>query len=132
VNLTSRLEGANKEYGSLILVGPNTAEAAGETFELREIDRVRVKGKARAIMIFELQGEKVLQNETRQAANRLFAQGRRLYRERRWVEAAEAFEKALAADPADGPAAAFLKRCRAFERTPPEESWDGVFDMASK
>ena len=40
VNLASRLEGANKVYGSRCLISAATAEdVRGNEFELREIDR---------------------------------------------------------------------------------------------
>ena len=45
VNLASRLEGANKYYGTLILLGPQTYDQAKEGIEAREIDLLRVKGK---------------------------------------------------------------------------------------
>ena len=56
VNLGARLEALTKEYGVAILVGEATAEAAGDAFVFREIDLVRVKGRAGAAPVFELVG----------------------------------------------------------------------------
>jgi adenylate cyclase len=46
VNLGSRLEGLNKQYGTEILIGEQTAELIGAEFVLREVDLVRVVGKS--------------------------------------------------------------------------------------
>src|SRR5262249_8954614 len=54
MNLASRLEGANKPYGSLILLGPRTHALVAQAFETRELDRVRVAGKREAVAIHEL------------------------------------------------------------------------------
>ncbi len=57
VNLASRLEGVNKEYGTLICVSAQVAEEAGsEEFLFRRLDRIRVKGKEEPVDIFELVG----------------------------------------------------------------------------
>ena len=54
VNLASRLEGANKFYGTTIIASETTAALAGDRFIWRELDTVRVKGRTRALKIFEL------------------------------------------------------------------------------
>ncbi|MDE2489393.1 MAG: adenylate/guanylate cyclase domain-containing protein, partial [Elusimicrobia bacterium] len=45
VNLASRLEGANKAYGTYLLISESTREQAGDAIEVRELDFVKVKGK---------------------------------------------------------------------------------------
>jgi class 3 adenylate cyclase len=45
VKLASRLEGANKEYGTRNLISEKTSASAGNTVEVREIDRVVVAGQ---------------------------------------------------------------------------------------
>jgi adenylate cyclase len=56
VNLASRVEGLNRDYGTSILVTDPTRAAAGPSFEFRRIDRVVVKGRSRSIVIHELMG----------------------------------------------------------------------------
>ncbi len=51
MNLTSRLEGANKHLGTTILVGGTAAERSGRS-DLRPIARLVVKGKDEAVMVF--------------------------------------------------------------------------------
>lgn len=53
VNLASRLEGANKAYGTSILVSEETMAAAGDTILTRMIDTVRVVGRAQPVRLFE-------------------------------------------------------------------------------
>jgi len=55
VNLTSRLEGANKGYGTQILISEFTRKELDEGFSLREVDAVRVKGKGKPVSLFSLE-----------------------------------------------------------------------------
>src|SRR5258705_10812331 len=54
VNLASRLEGANKFYGTTIIASETTAELGGDGFVWRALDTVRVKSRQQALKIFEL------------------------------------------------------------------------------
>ena len=58
VNLASRLEGVNKEYGTWLCVSEATCRAAGDGIVVRRLDRIRVVGKSQPIRIYELVGEK--------------------------------------------------------------------------
>ncbi|MFN7132323.1 MAG: adenylate/guanylate cyclase domain-containing protein [Myxococcales bacterium] len=132
VNLASRLEGTNKVYGTEILIGEGTFEAARDYIEVREIDLVRVKGKQRPARIFELlcmKGE--LTPEQRRFVEQ-FEAAIITYRKREFVEAAALFEAVLAERPSDGPSAIYLARCRAYVDHPPDPEWDGVFEMTGK
>ena len=58
VNLSSRLEGLNKEYGTHILANESTYSAAKDAdFLFRELDIIRVKGKLQPVIIYELVGK---------------------------------------------------------------------------
>jgi adenylate cyclase len=52
VNLASRLEGANKAYGTPILIAASTCALLGNRWPLRQVDRVRVKGKHHPVDVF--------------------------------------------------------------------------------
>ena len=56
VNLASRLEGANKEFGTYLLVSQATREQAGERreFAFRELGEIKVKGKSKPTSVCEL------------------------------------------------------------------------------
>jgi adenylate cyclase len=56
VNIASRLEGANKIYGSEIIIGPETRRLAGEAITVRELDEITVKGRTAGLKIYELVG----------------------------------------------------------------------------
>lgn len=58
VNLASRLEGANKVYGTNIIVSEYTYTMVKDKFVFRELDSIRVKGKHRSVVIYELLAEK--------------------------------------------------------------------------
>jgi adenylate cyclase len=53
VNLASRLEGANKAYGTSILVSEDTMRAAGDAIVARRVDIVRVVGRAQPVRLYE-------------------------------------------------------------------------------
>ncbi len=132
VNLASRLEGANKEFGTASIVGPDTRAAAGEELVFRELDLLRVKGKLQPVCIYELVGEaERVSGDTGQRLE-LFERGLQVYRRRRWQEAHDLFEQLLVRWPDDGPARTYLERCKAFIAAPPPADWDGVFVMTSK
>jgi adenylate cyclase len=131
VNLASRLEGVNKEYGTLIIVGEDTQARVADGFEFRELDWIRVKGKVNPVAIFELAAERGGIDETRRRAFALYADALALYREGRWTAAAEACARVLAIDPDDGPARAVAARCAHYTAHPPDE-WHGVHVMTTK
>ena len=54
VNLASRLEGINKEYGTQVVISEFTYERVKDDFFCRELDAVRVKGRAKPAKIYEL------------------------------------------------------------------------------
>ena len=132
VNLASRLEGANKAYGTRFLVNDHTAKMAGELFEFREIDRIRVEGKLEPEQVFEVAGRKGELTEGAQTMLTHFAEGLAAYRRRAWEEARRDFAAALAANPNDGPCRVFLERLKQLEDNPPPADWDGVWALSEK
>jgi adenylate cyclase len=129
VNLASRLESANKQYGTSILVSDTThGMVTPDTFVFRLIDRIIAKGKQEPTTIYELIGrhgevsaEKLAEIATYEAA---FAH----YQARRFAEAAQV----LAALPDDAPAGVLRQRCQHYLKDPPPPDWDGVHAMTTK
>ncbi len=97
VNLASRLEGANKFYGSRCLVDATTAAACTATIELREIDRLVVLGQTQPQTVFEIVGKKDELTATQTLLLQHYAEGLAAYREQRWDDAERAFAAALEA-----------------------------------
>jgi adenylate cyclase len=125
VNLASRLEGLNKQYGTHILVSEDTRQlVTGSDFVFREVDRVRVKGKHQPVVIFELM-------TTALALLPEFEEALALYRSAEFGAAAAVFSK-LAASYGDGPARLYAERCQEYLHDPPPADWDGVYTAKTK
>ncbi len=132
VNLASRLEGVNKEYGTRILISETTYQLAKEIVEVRELDNLRVKGKEIPIRIYELICEKGELAKDQEEKLKLFAEGLALYRKREWKKAIKVFEDVKKLDPNDGPAQTYIKRCYILSEENLPDSWDGVYVMKTK
>ncbi len=131
VNLASRLEGLNKQYGTRIILSEFTLREAGEGFLCRELDLVRVKGKRKPVRIYELLGLRPQGKGGDASWIEVFEGALSLYRERRWEEAEVGFREVLRRRPNDGPSKLFLKRCEILKASPPP-SWEGIFDWEVK
>jgi len=131
VNLGSRLEGTNKEYGTNIIVSEGTVKHLNNLFVVRELDFIRVKGKKEPVRIYELIGEKSVIGDTPEWVKR-FEEGLALYREQRFDEARKKFEETIKLRGDDKPSRVFLQRLDIFKEDPPPPDWDGVFTMKTK
>ncbi len=132
VNLASRLEGANKEFGTEIMISENTYEYVKDFIEARELDLIRVKGKIKPTRVYEvisLKGD--LDNKKRNIID-FFNQGVELYRNREFAESIKYFSKALEIDSNDGPSKTYIKRAKIYLNSPPAEDWDGVYTLENK
>ncbi|MCG6895405.1 MAG: HAMP domain-containing protein [Desulfobacteraceae bacterium] len=124
VNLGSRLEGANKTYGTRILLSERVRYLAGQAIEVRELDLIRVKGKTEPTRIFErLAAERV--------ADR-FPAGLTAYRNQDWETAEREFASCRAMDPTDSASGVYLERIAYLKANPPGSDWDGVWDFTTK
>lgn len=136
VNLSSRIEGLNKEYATHILLSDSTyAVVEDPLLVFRELDLIRVKGKLQPVTLYELVATRgTPEGDAPDLETRLefFAQGRACYRERRWQDAQIVFEKLLERWPEDGAARMYLNRCKEYLVVGPEEHWDGVYVMTHK
>jgi adenylate cyclase len=131
VNLGSRLEGINKEYGSNIIFSEFTYNAVKDSMCCRELDMVRVKGKKMPVKIYELLGEKKDESKWKEFIS-TFEQGLVLYRASQWDEAIATFQKVLAIRPEDGASLMYIERSKNLKENPPPAPWDGVFTMTRK
>ncbi len=136
VNLGSRLEGINKEYGTRIIVSEFTMRKIENNFDMREVDWVRVKGKAQPVRIFELLGTKAkgdLQTpEVMLSILPAYNQGFALYHERKFQDAIARFAEVLNVIPDDKVAQLYIERCNDYLEEPPTSDWDGVYTMKTK
>ncbi len=131
VNLGSRLEGLTKKYGVRLIVSETTKEAVPE-YAYRELDRVRVKGKAKPVAIYEpLVPVEELDPQVKKEL-KLFADTMRLYRAQQWDTAELNFVNLLRSSASPGPYKIYAERVAYFRKSPPASDWDGVFDHESK
>jgi adenylate cyclase len=129
VNLASRLEGANKIYGTAILASESVRLAAGDEIAWREVDRVRVVGRDTPVVLFEPLGLAGEVPPGRWAIAESFAAALAAYRSGAFEAAAAMFEALGTADP---PSLVFAARARQFMRAPPPSPWEGVTNLESK
>jgi len=132
VNLASRLEGANKEYGGRILVSEATVARASAAIDAREIDRVVTLGQSHAQAVFEIMGRKGELTAAQLELRAHFSEGLAAYRARRWKDSRRAFEAGLLAVPGDGPSMTFIKRIEKLAAAPPDQGWDGAWHLERK
>jgi adenylate cyclase len=138
VNLSSRLEGLNKDYGTHIIVNETTYEGAKDDgFVFRELDLIRVKGKLQPVTIYQLMGQQtdlVADGRAEEVRSQVeqFARALELFRNRKWDAAQRAFQEFLDRWPEDGPSRVYWKRCQEYLFDEPSANWDGVFVMTHK
>jgi class 3 adenylate cyclase len=137
VNLAARLLGANKQYGTRLMISEFTYAKAKDAIIARLLDRIRVKGKLEPVEVYELMGSKDEGlPEGMMKCKEHFDLGIKLYHQMKWDEAAAEFKTALAAAPGDSPSKLYIQRCEDFKAAPPETGedgkWDGVYTMTTK
>ena len=129
VNVASRLEGANKAFGTYLLVSDRTRELCGDAIAFREVDRIRVVGRATPVTVFEPLGrpEEISPDIRERMAT--FSRALEQFRARRFEEAARMFEELAPEDPL---AAVYLARTGGLMARPLPEDWDWVTDLDRK
>jgi adenylate cyclase len=123
-NLASRLEGANKAFGTEIMVSGSTWRLVLAEFIGRKLADLRVVGRKTAVAVYELTG---FATDAPTAGYDVFAAGLVRFCEGNFAGARETFEK-LPDDPA---ARNYARRCAGLCAHPPE-SWDGVWELTEK
>ena len=132
VNLASRLEGANKEFGTAILVGEETARQIGDRLILRPLTRLRVKGKQRAVEVSELIAtpETVAPEMLRFLTS--YRAGYTAYVAGNFAAAVLEFTTANEFRPDDLMAKALLADARRLVQAPPPVGWEPTITLTSK
>jgi class 3 adenylate cyclase len=129
VNVASRLEGANKYYGTGIIASETTVAATGAAFAWRELDATRVKGRSAPVKIYELLADAGQQTPQQREAASAYSEGLAHWRKREFDAAVTCFSRAAEFD---RPSALFLQRAREFAKHPPDATWEPVSALDSK
>ncbi len=130
VNVASRLEGANKSFGTGILIGEATERLARGAIVTREIDSIAVYGREEGFSVYELIG--LADDGERPGWIARYEQGLASYRTRRFGAALIDFEAVLAERGRDRPAELMRDRCRQFAEAAPDDAWQPVAALSSK
>ena len=137
VNLASRLEGLNKQYGTRVLVSEDIVNETHDTFFFREVDVVSPVGTSKPVRIFELLGDTENEgpfavSEAMRAEVADWNDCYALYKARSWGEALTALERCRETASNTALFDAYIGRCRSFLETPPPVDWDGVYSFKVK
>jgi adenylate cyclase len=131
VNVASRLETANKQYGTQILIGTETKRLIGDAFLTREIDSIAVYGRTEGLAVYELIGLSEVSGEnTDWIAS--YEEALSKYRRRDFSGAIIHFEAVLGRHPHDLPASMLLDRCRCLQQSGVDEEWSSVATLKAK
>ena len=132
VNLTSRLEGLNKVYGSNVIVSEFTYNKVKDKFKFRLLDKVAAKGKHHGIYIYELLGDITdTPDVQREEYNRDFLAAFTHYEQGAWQMAIKLFVAMQQQYPEDKLIKMLIERCTKFAANPPA-NWHGVWVMTEK
>ncbi len=133
VNLASRLEGANKNYGTLNMIAESVhAKLDSQVFSTRFLDYLTVKGKEQPIKVYEVRCLRKDETDAWISADSLYHQGIDFYINREWDQAISSFNQVLNIVPEDEPSKIFAERCQKFKIEPPPEKWDGRYILKTK
>jgi adenylate cyclase len=131
VNTASRIEGANKFFGTRLLVSEEGL-AGVKGLVIRELGLFRLAGKSKGVRLFEPLG---LELGGRDEINHLawsFDQALAVFQRREWGRAFELFSRLVQEYPHDGPSAYYLQLCDRYRQLPPSAGWDGVVELMLK
>ncbi|MCP4264992.1 MAG: HAMP domain-containing protein [Candidatus Brocadiaceae bacterium] len=126
--IVSNLEVLNKTYGTSILIMEKTCDLVASAFETRKIDLINANGNQHLMLIYELLSHKGELDTDIVEMRGTFEEGLRLYWKQSWSKAKQHFENCLKVKPGDGPSQLYLKRLEIFEKNPPGDNWDGVWE----
>jgi adenylate cyclase len=134
VNVASRLEGANKSYGTQILIGEETHRLARNGIVTREVDNIAVYGREQGFPVYELVG---LAGEAQAEHDRAlwiarYEQGLANYRSRNFSAAILDFEAVLQARGRDRPSEVLLEGCKKLRHEGAGEEWRPIAALKSK
>jgi adenylate cyclase len=133
VNLSSRLEGVTKEYGCDIIISEYTYQLCRDRIWVRQLDKIRVKGKNQAVTIYELIGDRQTRLDSRTEEFLFhYHAGRAAYLSRNFPQALLCFQAAQQIQPTDPVVNIYIQRTENYQKTPPPQSWDGVWNMLLK
>lgn len=132
VNVSSRLEGTNKIYGTDIIISQSTYEQCRDEFEFRLLDRISVLGRKQEMNIYELITFKDDIGKNQRKLYQYYEYGLQAYFDKKWDEGLKYFNYVLKYRPNDIPSKLMRERCLLYQKNPPSGEWNGVFAQPYK
>ena len=129
VNLASRIESATKTFKINIVITESVYKRLPDPgfFHLREIDTVRVKGKQKPVILYELYDgdpQDIKNGKAKSAPS--MTKALELYKKGDFQAALGLFDECAEICPEDSIPPIYIKRCNTFLRIPPGADWAGV------
>lgn len=131
VNLTSRLEGLNKYYGTDIIISDSLYKEVKEKFLCRPLDIVSVKGKELPLIIYELIAIKEKASDLQIKLVEEYTKALWLYKEREFERALSLLNH-ISTNYDDFVSKNLLERCQYLILNPPPDNWNGVHIFSGK
>ena len=132
VNVASRLESINKQFGTRILISESTFDMVKDDFVTRKIDNIIVMGKSEPVYVYELLGRKGSVESQALELIALYEDAYALYQQKKWNESSELLIRCLHVNEEDKASRVLLERIKYLSENPPENDWDGVWSMTKK
>ena len=132
VNLSARLEGVNKIYGTQNIISESTFAFVEDDFVCRELDFIRVKGRAKPLRIYTVVNTTGLISDTEQSFLERHHEALSLYRDKRYEKAHSAFEELQKINPKDPVSKVFIERCTQLLISPELVDENGIFNITQK
>lgn len=135
VNLASRIEQLTKFYRAQFLIGEDTFNGLDmkQSFSLRLVDRVAVKGKGKAVRLYEVLDAETEERRTKKEVTReILEAGMKEYYDRNFSKALQFFEEGIQADQEDPVFSIFAERSKNYSLNLPGEDWQGFEKLTSK
>ena len=134
VNTASRIEGVTKQFYTDLAIGENVRALLGDTFMVRRLARIQLKGKRKAIFAYEVLAETAHPEDSTWLPEEVaqYEAAFDAFLERNFVVAEARFELCMRHHPLDYCVNLYLEGCRKFNLEAPPEDWDGRYVMETK
>jgi adenylate cyclase len=131
VNLAARMEAANKEFGTDIIIGENTRKLLGPEMIVRTLGRVIPVGRTLGMIVYALEGHKRSITDRRLKVISLYEQALECFFQRDWKSCLRLLDESLALEH-DIPAVILRTRARDYQMEPPGADWHGEYVQKEK
>jgi len=127
LNILSAMSKYAKKFGIEIIISDTVFKLSKLSLPVRMFDKIKISGSNESIRVFEYLTER--KNEQIKGILDYYHAGLKLFEQRKWEEAGAYFRQCLKMKENDIPSQIFLQRCKDFIYVPPEDKWDGTYEV---